>query len=274
MAQPNLQKKTVFRKAERMYAAGKIVDEPEPASAKRGAARVTGGEEYELSSYQFGAQTDKTKLCEPEAKLQTDCRANCRDGAEKMSKGAVAADPTCPHARHLAAKLRHEIPSTKEVIKLMRQAETYRRAGDLLEAVECLDKVLEADPLCAAAWTKRGDCVARLGIDGTRDEDGKLRGDKVESRQQVLYAVEHFETAQRLNLANLSSCQSRQSRPDPRQVNYTAQGFQCWNRLGHKLATGATVKGCTNFPQVGRIKPINTEVRDEVVSVKWNVFSK
>ena len=148
VAQPALQKKIVFAKAERMHAAG-IIEDRQKVKAKNVAER-NHGPEYELSSHAIGAQVDKTNLSEPEPRLGSDCRANCMDGAEKVARTAIAADPTCPHARHLVndfvylvvcplmrvcchqySKLRRHTKSEKSVVGLMRQAERHRRIGEV-----------------------------------------------------------------------------------------------------------------------------------------------
>ena len=49
----------------------------------------------------------------------------------------------------------------------------------------CALQVLDIDPLCAAAWQKKGDCLARLGADGTREA---VDSDSDESRLQGVAA--------------------------------------------------------------------------------------
>lgn len=267
-------------KADRLYAAGIRTDDdavkPEEVKAPR---RRGPQKQYELSSYEVGNfSEDYYNKEEPQA-LQTgpntDCRADCGDGAATVANQAVEADPTCPHARAQHAKMRKNSKRGRSTIALMRKAERYRRAGELAECIEVLDEVLEIDPLSSAAWTKRGDCVARLGIDGTRDENDQLH-ENVDSRVRggqpgsaaALYAVEHFERAQKLNQASLSS-----GAPfDRRSCSLTAHKYMNWNRLGHQLAGKVVANQCTNFPQVGRIKPPPGEPREAVESKKmWDI---
>lgn len=101
---PSLKKKVMAGKADRLYAAGIRTDDdavkPEEVKAPR---RRGPQKQYELSSYACGNfSEDYYNKEEPQA-LQTgpntDCRADCGDGAATVATQAVEADPTCPHAR-------------------------------------------------------------------------------------------------------------------------------------------------------------------------------
>lgn len=103
-----------------------------------------------------------------------------------------------------------------------------------MKCVEYCDAALEVDPLSAVAWSKRGDCVSRLGMDGSRDPDGSYntdtsrrrngnrtvggklsKGEERLERKRALYAVQHFDRALHLDLSNLSSaCNSRHTHVD------------------------------------------------------------
>jgi tetratricopeptide (TPR) repeat protein len=281
LPQPCLQKKVTTGKAERLYAAGLKDDNttirPEDIKSTR---RRGPKKEYELSSYAVGNydedffQTQTVNQLETGPK--TDCRADCRDGAIKVAKQAMSMDPTCPYALSMHTKMRHNSKSSKSTVALLRKAELFRRSGELKECIEVLDELLDIDPMCAVAWTKRGDCVARLGIDDTRDEHGDLREGTADvafrggqpGSAAALHALQHFERAQKLYLENLSSG----GHHDRRQACVTAQKYQCWNRLGHTLAGKHVVQECNNFPQVGRLKSFKTDAREKVVSHKtWDI---
>jgi hypothetical protein len=103
-------------------------------------------------------------------KIDQYTRAGQLTEAFSAAKAAVAADPSCPVVRRVyqdiveAQRRAHKQPaftsksSQAQIMRLLREAESCRRDGDLAGCVEACNEVLAIDPTCAAALTKRGVC--------------------------------------------------------------------------------------------------------------------
>jgi hypothetical protein len=105
-------------------------------------------------------------------KIDQYTRAGQLDEALSAAKAAVLADPRCPVVRRVyqdiieADRRTRDEPaytcksSRGQIMRLLRAAENCRRGGDLAGCVEVCTEILNIDPTCAAARTKRGVCLA------------------------------------------------------------------------------------------------------------------